>query len=73
MDCPIIMYRKDAIITRLRATSTSGSVIFSNKLPFSVLNVSFSIVISPLVILFDYIYACRCDKVTIFWKYFFKI
>ncbi len=64
MDCPIIMYRKDAIITRLRATSISGSVIFSNKLPFSVLNISFSIVISPFVILFNYIYGYRCEKVT---------
>jgi len=64
MDELMIINRKDAIITRLRATSTSGSVIFSNKLPFSVLNVSFSIVISPFVILFDYIYDCRCDKVT---------
>jgi hypothetical protein len=66
MDYLIIMNRKDAIITRFTAKSTSCSGIFSNTLPFSVLNIFFSIVITPFVILFDYIYDCRCDKVTIF-------
>jgi len=68
MDYLIIMYRKDAIITRFTIRSTNCSSIFSNKDLFPVFNVIFFIPISPFVTLFDYIYDCRCDKVTIFFN-----